>query len=51
MGSRGDYSRHEKKKTKKRAKKINPVTLVAPPVEVEVVRRGKKREGSEPEVE
>ena len=41
MGSR-DYSHHESKKPKKNAKKLPPVTIIAPPVEVEVIRKGKK---------
>ena len=45
-------SRKEKKKTKKEAKKLPPVTsIMAPPVEVEVIRKGKKREGREPDEE
>lgn len=51
MGSR-DYSHHEAKKPKKDAKKIAPVSITAPPVEVEVVRKKKKRrEGEEVEEE
>lgn len=48
MGKR-DYSQREKKKTKKEAKKLPPVTIMAPPVEVEVIRKGKKREPDEEE--
>ncbi len=49
MGSR-DYSHHEAKKPKKTAKKLPPVTsLSAPPTEVEVIGKGKKRKGSEVE--
>jgi hypothetical protein len=51
MGSRGDYSHREKKKVKKASKKIAPVTLVTTPAEVEVIRKGKRREGREPEEE
>jgi hypothetical protein len=51
MGSRGDYSHREKRKTKKNAKKISPVTIMGAPVEVEVIRKGKRREGKEPEEE
>jgi hypothetical protein len=51
MGSRGDYSRREKKKTRKDSKKISPVTLVTTPTEVEVIRKGKRKEGREPEEE
>lgn len=43
MGRR-DFSHREKKKTKKEAKKLPPVTIMTPPVEVEVIRKGKKRE-------
>jgi hypothetical protein len=48
MGKR-DYSQREKKKTKKEAKKLPPVTIMIPPVEVEVIRKGKKREPEEEE--
>jgi hypothetical protein len=51
MGSRGDYSHREKRKAKRESKKIAPVTLVTTPVEVEVIRKGKRREGREPEEE
>jgi hypothetical protein len=51
MGSRGDYSHREKKKTKKDARKISPVSVMTTPVEVEVIKKGKKREGREPEEE
>jgi hypothetical protein len=51
MGSRGNYAHREKKKSRKDAKKINPVTLITPPGEVEVIRKGKRREGKEPEEE
>jgi hypothetical protein len=49
MGRQGDYTKREKKKQKKDAKKIAPVTIIAPPVEVEVIRKGKKREPEEEE--
>ena len=48
MGKR-DYSQREKKKAKKEAKKLPPVTIMTPPVEVEVIRKGKKREPDEEE--
>jgi hypothetical protein len=48
MGKR-DYSHREKKKTKKEAKKLPPVTIMTPPAEVEVIRKGKKREPDEEE--
>jgi hypothetical protein len=51
MGSRGDYSHREKRKSKKAGKKIAPVTLVTTPVEVEVIRKRKRGEGREPEEE
>jgi hypothetical protein len=51
MGSRGDYSHREKKKTKKDSRKISPVSVMTTPVEVEVIKKGKKREGKEPEEE
>ena len=51
MGRQGDYSKREKKKAKKEAKKLPPVTIITPPVEVEVIRKGKKREGIELEEE
>lgn len=47
MGSR-DYRHHEVKKPKKSAKKPEIAQIVAPPVEVEVVR--KKRKPPEEEV-
>ena len=48
MGSR-DYRHHEAKKPKKSAKKLPPVTVLQTPVEVEVVKKGKKqREAEEP---
>lgn len=50
MGRR-DYRHHEKKKQKKDARKISPITIVTTPVEVEVIKKGKKREGKEPEEE
>lgn len=49
MGRR-DFSHREKKK-KKEGKKIAPVTLITTPVQVEVIRKGKKKEESEPEEE
>jgi hypothetical protein len=48
MGRQGDYSHREKKKAKKDARKIAPVTIIAPPVDVEVIRKGKQREGRRP---
>ena len=48
MGSR-DYSHREKKKAKKDLKKIAPVTITTTPVEVEVIKKGKKKHGEEEE--
>ncbi len=48
MGSR-DYRHHEPKKPKKNAKKLPPVSVLPTPVEVEVVRKGRKQR--EPEAE
>jgi hypothetical protein len=51
MGRQGDYTHREKKKQKKDARKIAPVTIITPPVDVEVIRKGKRREGKELEEE
>ena len=49
MGKR-DYRHRESKKTKKDAKKITLVNILQPPVQVEVIKKGKKkREGAEEE--
>jgi hypothetical protein len=50
VGSR-DYSHREKKKQKKDAKKISPVSVMTTPVEVEVIKKGKQREGRRVEEE
>jgi hypothetical protein len=50
MGKR-DFSHREKKKTKKDPKKIAPVTITSAPVEVEVIKKGKKKHGEEEEEE
>jgi hypothetical protein len=42
MGSRSDYAHREKKKGKKDPRKIAPITVIAPPVEVEVIRKKRK---------
>jgi hypothetical protein len=42
MGRQGDYSHREKKKTKKDLKKIAPISIIAPPAEVEVIRKKRK---------
>jgi hypothetical protein len=51
MGRTGDYSKREKKKGKKDAKKIAPITILAPPAEVQVIKKGKMREGRPPDEE
>lgn len=48
MGKR-DYRHRESKKTKKDPKKLSPVTIFPTPVQVEVVKRGKKKEEEEGE--
>jgi hypothetical protein len=48
MGRR-DYGRREKKKVKRDLKKISPVDIVTTPVEVEVIKKGKKKHGEEEE--
>ena len=48
MGSR-DYRKREPKKQKKSAKKISEVNIVTTPVEVEVIKKGKKKEWFEEE--
>lgn len=42
MGRQSDYAHREKKKGKKDLKKIAPITVIAPSVEVEVVRKKRK---------
>jgi hypothetical protein len=42
MGSRGNYAHREKKKSKKDARKVGPISITAPPVEVEVIRKKRK---------
>jgi hypothetical protein len=46
MGSR-DYRHREAKKQKKDAKKLPKITIMPTPVNVEVIRREKKREEEE----
>ena len=48
MGRR-DYKQREQKKAKKDARKVPPVTIVTAPVEVEVIRKGKKKQEEEEE--
>jgi len=50
MGKR-DYRHREPKKTKKDTKRLSPVTILPPPVNVEVVKRGKKKREVEEEEE
>jgi len=47
MGRQGNYARKEKKKGKKDLKKISPVDIVTTPVEVEVIKKGKKKREEE----
>jgi hypothetical protein len=49
MGRQGDYARKEKKKAKKDSKKVSPVIITQAPVEVEVIKKGKKKHGEEEE--
>ena len=42
MGKR-DYRHRESKKTKKDTKKISPITILPSPMNVEVVKKEKKR--------
>ncbi len=48
MGRR-DFSHREQKKTKKDPKKIAPLTVISPPVEVEVIRKKRKPREEEEE--
>jgi hypothetical protein len=50
MGSR-DRARKEAKKPKKDVRKISPVTIITAPPEVEVIKKGKLREGRRMEEE
>ena len=47
--SRRDYRHRESKKPKKDAKKLSPVTILPPPVNVDVVKKGKKKREAEEE--
>ena len=47
MGSRSDYAHREKKKSKKDSKKIAPISITAPPAEVEVIRKKRKPQEEE----
>lgn len=42
MGRQGDYSHREKKKSKKGSQKIAPISITAPPSEVEVIKKKRK---------
>jgi len=42
MGRQGDYSHREKKKSKKGSQKIAPISITAPPAEVEVIKKKRK---------
>jgi hypothetical protein len=42
MGSRGNYAHREKKKQKKGSQKIAPISITAPPAEVEVIKKKRK---------
>ena len=48
MGRR-DYRHREPKKAKKDAKKLSPLNILTTPTNVEVVKKGKKREEEEAE--
>ncbi len=42
MGRR-DYRHREPKKLKKDTKKISPITIIPTPVQIEVIKKGKKK--------
>ena len=42
MGKR-DYRHREPKKTKKDTRKISPISIMPPPAQVEVIKKGKKK--------
>ena len=48
MGRR-DYKNRETKKPKKDSKKLPQISILAPPVEVEVIKKGKKKKDWEEE--
>lgn len=50
MGKR-DYRHRESKKPKKDAKKLSLTTIIPTPSEVEVIKKGKKKQGVEEEEE
>jgi len=45
--SRRDYRHREPKKPKKEARKLPLVSIMPPPVNVEVIKKGKKKEKAE----
>lgn len=50
MGGR-DYRHRESKKAKKDAKKVPPVSILPTPVNIEVIKKGKKQREREEEEE
>jgi len=48
---KGDRGHKEQKKQKKDSKKISPVIIMSTPAEVEVIKKGKQREGRRVEEE
>ena len=48
---KGDRGHKEQKKQKKDTKKIPQITVMTTPVEVEVIKKGKQREGRRVEEE
>jgi len=48
MGRR-DYRHREPKKAKKESKRISPTDILPPPMTVEVVKKGKKKQAVEEE--
>jgi hypothetical protein len=51
MGRQGDYAHREKKKVKKGTRKTPSVSIITPPVDVEVIKKGKMREEKQPDEE
>jgi hypothetical protein len=45
MSRQGDYAHREKKKAKKGTRKTPSVSIITPPVDVQVIKKGKMREG------
>ena len=48
MGKR-DYRHRETKKSKKDTRKLSPITIMPPPANVEVIKKGKKERKEEEE--